>query len=114
MGPPEDARGCAGIADGETCQVRHHQHENQQRDKPGFIRNLRAEPARAHQKPADEQAEDPSRAGNSKGRSKIGVEAAYQASRIEKSKAKSNCDVVQGNYCKGAETPENKGMCDPG
>ncbi len=110
VGPPKNSRCGTGISDRKGCQVGHHQEKDQQRDHAGFIGNFRAEPTRAHQEPADEKPEDSKRAGYGKGCGYIEIESPDRTLWVEESEAKADCNVIQGDQCEGAESPENKGV----
>ena len=74
----------AGIGDKERGQVGDHQEEDEQRDEAGFPGELFAEPARADEEAADEEAENADGAGDGEGGGEVEIEAADEACGVEK------------------------------
>ena len=76
--PPERRDRRSRPADEERGQVGDHQHEDEQRDQAGFPRKL-AEPLGSDKESADEESENPDRAGRREDRGEVKVELAPRA-----------------------------------
>ena len=107
--PPQRLHRAARRRYEESCQVRCHQREDQERDQARTPREL-AQPFSPHQKTPYKQPENPHRAGDGKDRRNIKVKSPHASRGIEEAKTKNHRTMVQRNQPEGAERPEHQGM----
>ena len=110
VNPPEGAGGGRAFRGEERGQVGDHQQEDEAGDDAGLDGDLFAQPARADEEAADEEAEDADGAGEGEGRGGVEVDAAEPACRVQKGEAEAVGPVVQRDQNKGAEAPEDEGV----
>jgi len=114
VGPPVGMARGAPLVQHQARQVGHHQEENEKRDQPRLLRHLGAQPDRADEETADEQAGD----GDGHQQCENGHQAEippaeHGCGRKERTK-QSGGDVVHGDQCETAKAPEDEGVREAG